>query len=328
MKYLLGIIIAIIAIFSLATPAYAIDLPDSTPEVESINCYRNLLETGDFLIVVYENTPYTTTPDIDYGDAFIWRLFDTDGTTELAQATGYDYNEAGYGYNLISFYFSASEAPTWGQQYYLRLSGTPSAFPSPPEYNYQIETTDYSSFTESADVEAELTAHILNLAQDLDNKWGLEDAYSLLLEIETGTVLSIYGEAFFRGAIYGCQALAPQVFRLVINEVDTDPRAWTDEYSENLSTQYAGTWVEGTIDAGGDLFGVDYNLLGIIIMLLFCVGVIIANIAIGGDQWGGFIDAAVVLVIAARIGFYGLGELALVAAICWLYISARLWKVA
>ena len=144
-----------------ATPAYAIDLPDSTPTVEDVNCYRNILETGDFLIIIYENTPYEDTPSMDYSEAFVWRLFDTDNVTELGQALGYDYNENGYGYNVISFYFDADDAPTWGAQYSLRLSGTPAAFDDPPVYNYEITASDYSGLTATTAVKTAVSALII-----------------------------------------------------------------------------------------------------------------------------------------------------------------------
>lgn len=325
----IGITGAILLIFILASPAYAyIDEPDSAPSLEYTKCYRNLLETGDFLIIVYQNTPYADPPDIQVDEAFVMRLIDTDGVTELGQSLAYAFNASGYGYNIYSFYFSAADAPDWGEEYYLKLTGTPSAFASPPEYNFQINASDYSALTETADVQAELAARILILADDLDNKWGLESDYSLLLSTETGTVLSIYGEAFFRGAIYGVQALAPAVFRLLIEDVNVDPREWSENFTTTLGNQWGGTWVSVSENAGKTFWGVDFNLMGIIMVFLAGFGVVIVNIIIGQDHWSGFLDAAMLSVIFARISFYGLDFLALGAALCWLYVSSRIWGLA
>jgi len=324
------LMVLLLASFIIATPAYAyIDLPDSAPTVESIDCYRNVLETGDFFILIYENTPYAETPDIDYSDAFIWRLMDTDGEAELAQALGYDYNENGYGYNVVSFYFSATDAPDWGENYYLTLSGAPSAFESPPEYAFEISASDYSALTDTNAVKTAITARILTMAADLDNKWGLDETTSLLLEVETGTVLSIYGEAFFRGAIYGVQAMAPEVFRLVINNITAlSDRDWEEEYTTNLTTQHSGTYLEPALEAGESFFNVDYNLMGILITLAICAGIIFATWYLsGGNIWKGFIESASPLVICTRIGLFGMGELGLIAAVGWLYVSAKLWKI-
>lgn len=324
------IIAVLISSFILATPAYAhIDIPDSAPTVESIDCYRNVLETGDFFILVYENTPYEETPDIDYSDAFIWRLMDTDGTIELAQALGYDYNENGYGYNVISFYFSAEDAPTWEDDYYLTLSGTPSAFESPPEYTFEISHADYSALIDTDAVKTAIAARIITMAADLDNKWGLNETTSLLLEVETGTVLSIYGEAFFRGAIYGIQAMAPDIFRLVISDITalTD-REWGEEYTTNLTTQYSGTYLDPALEAGKSFFNLDYNFMGMLITLIICAGLIFATWYLsGGNLWKGFIESAAPLVICTRMALFGMGELGLIAAVGWLYVSAKLWKI-
>lgn len=325
-----AVVLTAILLVTVASPVFAIVLPDSTPTVESKYCYRNVLETGDFLIIVYENTPYSSTPNVTYSEAFIWRLFDTDGTTELAQALGYTYHNSGYGYNVIAFYFSAENAPDgyWQQPYYITLSGTPSAFESPPKYTYSLQTGDYSSLTDTADVKAAVTATILNLAQDLDIKWGLDADESLLTEAEVGTVLSLYGQAFFRGAIYGVQAMAPNAFPLIITNITAADREWTPEYVDELVAQYEGTDIETAVTAGESLFDVNYNLMGILATLGICVVIIAANWYLaGGNLWRGLIDSAGPLVIAGRLALFGLGELGLLAAVCWLYISAKIWKV-
>jgi hypothetical protein len=316
------------ALILTAKPALAIDLPDSTPTIISVNCYQNVLETGDYLSIIYENTPYTTTPDIDYSEAFVWRFMDTDGNSELAQALGYDYFDSGFGYNIISFYFSKSDAPAWGQNYQLTLSGNPVAFATPPEYIFQITSSDYSSAT-AATVKDKIAAKALILAKNLDNKWGLTSDESLLLEIESGTVLSIYGEAFFRGAIYGIQAIAPSLFRLEISNIEAlSDRTWGTEYTSNLTTQYSGTYIQPAMEAGNSMLGVDYNLFGILGTLAICALIIFANWYLaGGNLWRCFIEATPPLIISTRLGLWGMGELGLIAAVGWLYISSKVWKV-
>jgi len=268
-KYMIAIapFFALLAIILYAVPAYAfIDSPDSTPTIESKKAYRNILETGDMLIIVYANIPYSSEPEIAVDDAFIWRV--RDGDTLLGCAVGYPYNSNGYGYNVYAFYFSADDAPTWGEAYTLRLSGTPYAFEDIPEYNFTLQGNDYSNLTDSDDVKAELASDILTIATDLDNKWALETGYSLLLEVETGTVLSIYGEAFFRGAVYGIQALAPSLFRLQYLDMDAEDREWSETYINELEAQWNETWVGDAREAGKSVLDVDFNLFGIILTLI------------------------------------------------------------
>lgn len=312
------------------TPAYAdTPDPDSTPAVEQINVYRNIRETGDMLFLVYANIPYAETPDLPVTQTFIWSLIDTDGTTELGSTVGYAYNNDGYGYNVYSLYFSAAGVTAlgivWDTSYGIRLSGNPAAFDSPPIYNFTINVADYSNLTATADVKAELAARILSIASDLDNKWGLATAYSLLSQTETGTALSIYGEAFFRGAIHGLQTLAPAVFSLVIREIDVADRDWDAEFTENLTGQWGGTWADTAQEAGKALFGTDYDLLSIIMLLVMCGGLLIGNIMLTGDHWNGLIDVAVIGVVGARLGLYDFAFLLLVAALCWIYIGTKIW---
>jgi len=334
-KLALAIVSALTAIILMATPVLAISNPDSTPVVEDIFVYRNLLETGDWLIIVYENTPYATEPtDYTYPQAFVWRLIDTDNTTEIAQSLGYTYHDSGYGWNVISFYLNASNVTgaglTWQDPLKLRLSGTPAAFATPPSYTYEIPISAYSSLTVGTDVRAGLSAQVLIISSQLDVNWGLSTTTSLLADYETGTFLSIYGQAFWRGAVYGIQALAPGAFPVIIENINTDPRLFSANYSAALAAQLAGQSLGNAMSAGEDFLDVDYNLFGLLILLAIVFGLIIANWAITGGNssvWKGLVDAGGPLVIAPYMGLVGLGVTGLIAAICWIYNSLKTWRM-
>lgn len=314
-----------------ALPCRAMSWPTSTPTVIQFDVYRNLLETGDRLLLIYENTPYSTTPTTPASDTFIWRLYAADNVTEIGSAVCYPYHDNGYGYNLVSMYFTAAQATalgfTWGATLNVRLSGNPVYFsPTIPQYNFSITSGDYSSLTVTADVQAELSVRILTLASDLDIQWGLT-TYSLLQETETGTVLSLYGEAFFRGAIYGLQGLCPQVFAYVISNIDTTPRTWTTTYVTAVQNQWTGTWVDTAKNALDALFGTSYSIAWLMISIVAMVVVIILDVVVAGDPWLGVLDGCVVLILTTRLGFMNLGILGLIAAVCFMYSSARLWGV-
>jgi len=312
-----------------ATPAYADTLdPDSTPTVDEINIYRNSIESGDMVIIIYANIPYATPPDTTEPETFIWRLIDTDNTTELASTIGYAYNDDGYGYNVYSMYLSASTVSAlpiiWGTSYTIRLSGNPAVFDTAPVYNFIINASNYSSLTTQADVQAGIAARILTLAADLDTKWGLT-TYSLLTQNETATVLSIYGEAFFRGAIFGLQSMAPAAFSVIIRVLNVEARTWSDNYTTNLTNQWSGTWIETGQEAGKALFGTTYDLLSIIMLLVMCGWLVVGNLSLTGDHWNGLVDVSVLGIIGARLGMYDLAFLMLIAAMAWIYISAKIW---
>ena len=324
------IILALLALFLIATPAYAdTPDPDSNPTIESFNNYRNSLEPGDWLLVIYANIPYSSIPDTPVTETFIWRLMDTDEVTELGSTIGTNYNDDGYGYNVYSMYFSADEVTAkgmvWETSYIARLSGNPAVFDTPPIYNFTINAGNYSALTVTADVQAELAARVLTIAADLDNKWGLTATNSLLTEAEAGTVLSIFGEAFFRGAIFGLQAMAPGAFSVIIRNLDVPDREFPSEYAENVTGQWGGTWIDTAQEAGKALFGTDYDLLSIIMLLVMSGGLLIGNIMLTGDHWNGLVDVAAFGIIGARLGMYDFAFLLLIAAMCWLYISAKIW---
>jgi hypothetical protein len=309
-RRLFAVLAAVVMVLALAAPALAIPLPDSAPSIDERYAYRNLLETGDMLLVVKSNLPYATPPTTTVSQAYVWRLFSADGLTEYGSTTGYSYHNYGYGYNVWSMYFPAATAPAWGGLYNIRLSGNPTAFSTPPVYNFYMLPGDYSSLTATDDVKTELATRVIFLANDLNTKWA---------------ALSLYGESFFRGAIYGLQAMAPAGFQVIVNTIAQPDRTWTPTFATGLTNQYNG-WLKTAQDAGKELFKTDYDLLSMIICLALTFGVVIANMAVGAGKWDGLIDATLVLVFSARLGLIGLGYIALFEALCILYIGIKLKK--
>lgn len=330
MKRTVAVFVALVCAFLAPVPAYAIDLPDNTPTIVQFNVYRNVLETGDRLLFIYSNIPYATTPDEPVWQTYMWTLVSSDNTTELGTVLPYSYNDNGYGYNLASMYFSTADSAnfTWSGAHIVRLRGNPSAFGGDaPIYDYPLDTTDYSTLTDSSAVESEIVVRVLEIAADLDVRWGLSSAYSLLNETETGTVLSIYGEAFFRAVMNGLQGIAPGVFAYVIDDLDLTARTWGNAYETLLLEQWDGTWVGEAKDAADALFGTSYSLFWIIIALACCVTVVILNVIGANDAWLGIMDASACAIVTAKLGLYGLGFLGLLAAVAVIYTASRMWGV-
>lgn len=316
-------------IISLLIPHHALAdqaNPDTTPTA-NIYCYRNILETGDFGIFIYANIPYSSVPSTPVNEAFIWRVIDTDNSTELGATTGYVHvsSDSGYGYNVYWLYWSASEAPTWGGSYGVRLSGNPVIFTDPPIYNFTIGSSAYSSTADSDDVKTEIGDRIIETASDLDIRWDLSTSTSLIYELETATVLSLSGQTLFRGAIYGCQAIAPSVFRTQVKDINVTNRSFSSGYSSNVSSQYAGTWVATAQQGGADFFDTSFDLLSIIILGILCFGILYLNSKITSNLYSGLIDVAVLLVFAARLGLYEMAFICMIAAVFWIYSSAKIW---
>lgn len=332
-NYLAKICVTVLVIFFAIPPvtAFADQAdPDITPVMVKINVYRSLLEAGDRGFLFYINNPYASTPDALVNEAFILRLYDTDNVTELGQATGYAYNSSGYGYNVYFMYFDAAAAVTWGEAYIVRLSGNPSVFDDPPSYDYTVTTGDYTSETTMAGNQGAFADRIIEIANDLYTRWSLTSTTTLILEQETGTVLSQEGENFFRGAIYGVQAMAPLAFQISVGTITAVDRDWDTEYAENISAQYSGNFIATAQNAGASMFGsTAYDLLSILFVLILIGAIIIATMKISDNFYAGLIDAALSAILFARLGIPEqlLPFLGLIAAICWLYISAKAWGV-
>ncbi len=326
-----GIVLAILAVFVLsATPVYAdTPDPDSTPTIEQVDIYRNSIETGDFLVIIFANILYGTLPDTPESETFIWRLMDIDGVTELGSTLGYDFNDDGYGFNVYSMYFSAATAVTlglvWETAYSLRLIGNPLAFVSPPVFNFPVVSTDYSSETVQVDVQTEIAARVIELGRALDIRWDNSATDSLILENETTTIFSTIGESFFRGAIFGVQAMAPSAFSVVVRVIDIEAREWDTQYSENVTGQWSGTWVETAQEGGKALFGTDYDLLSVIVMLGLSGILLFGGMWLTGSAWAGMIDASLIGIFGARLGLFDLGFLMLIGFVCIFFISAKIW---
>ncbi len=320
-----GILLVLLSVLLIsATPVYAdTNDPDSAPTVEQINWYRNLLETDDRVVIWLANIPYAAPPSTRVTETFEWILLDTDDTTELGRTTGFAFNEDGYGYNVYAMYFSAADAIDWDETYTLRLVGNPAVFDTPPQYNYPINLDDYTDLTDSVENKIALSARILELGADLDNRWGLSASLSLLLAGDAGTVLSLQGESFFRGVILGCQSVAPYAFRVIIVDMDAPDRDWEDGYSENLTGLYDDTWIAPAKTAGGAIFGVEYDLMSIILIAGLCCGLMYLNWKITNDQWNALIDVAIVLVAAPRLDLIPLTFTALVCAMAAIYTGMK-----
>lgn len=331
MKRLAGIVIVLIAfLIMIATPVFAdTPLPDSDPTVQSIHVYQNLLETDDRLFIIYANIPYADLTGMEpVTKTLLWQL--VDGTTGdvLGSTTGYAYVYYGYRYQVFSMYFAASEGIAWDpvEAYIMRLRGNPLQFDDPPVYDFTVQSGDFTSLIDSTAIRAALASDILVIAEDLDLQWGLD--VSLITEDEAGQTLSTFGQAYFRGTIYGIQAMAPALFPLAVQNIDIEDREWTDAYVSQLEEQYGDpgdTWIATAKAAGGALFGVDFDLLSLIILLAMCAGLVVANVYLTNDHWNGLIDAAFIIVIGAKIGLIGLGYVGLMAAIAVLYFSMRIW---
>jgi hypothetical protein len=215
----IAIFVALTAMLPFSTTAYAIDLPDAL-EIKSAAAFRDLIETGDTFIVFHgkvnydsDNGTYPTTP----ASLSIMLRFYADNGTQLASAAPYVYSpfeNAGYGDFVSGFYLTANESPTWGAGNYINIAGKPAYFtPVPAPVDYTLISSDYSTVTGSEDNQLALYIYIMGLA-DAFNSIYTEIPMKSITDI--GTVLSAYGEAYFKSALPGLEDLCPDLFYIQV----------------------------------------------------------------------------------------------------------------
>lgn len=295
-RFIFVILLAFIIL--LPQPAYAIDLPDSTPSLTNVRVYRHLLQTDDFLLTATYNIPYAVLPDSNVAQAYVFRLLDTDGTTELGSNEAYPYFDYGYGSGLISFYFDNSTAPTWGSDYSIQIAGKPGMFDSLPSWNFVVNAADYSSLTTQDDNQDSLYSNIISLASDLEIEWSLE----LLDSGDGGTVLSASGEIYFRQSIQGLQLMCPALFLVQIEDPVYEDREWSENTSDNYSARYTGTWIGDAIDDTADFFSLEFNYIASIPIVLGMVLCIVAG-AKQNNIYSGMLGALAVFLLGVVNGW-------------------------
>ena len=308
------LIFAVLALISVLIPQFVLAAVPS-PDQVSMTCfgYRNLLETGDFFLLVdYDiaySGGYSTVPA---SDAFTFRLFDPTGTTEIADALPYVFTTAttgftgtnGYGMGVVAYYFNAASAPAWGDNYIIKVSGNPAELTFSGDY--EVPTSAYYSGSIASIIA--LAGELRSIGTSLSSQWNIP----LLTDTSSTSVFTADGESYFRNAIPGVQSLAPDIFEDVSQE---NPDTTETSYNTNLSNTYQhrfdDSWVHTSLAAGADMFHIPLSLFVGIFALAGCVWLIKkSNDRFQSPVFGYF--GSVPVVMGFGLLFLGLTLLALV----------------
>lgn len=296
----IGILVAMLAIiiFTFPLSVYAIDDPDSTPSLTNFKVNRNLLTSGDALIYGDYNLPYGTAPDEAVDTTYFFRLLD--GDNQIGSITPYPYFDRGYNEGIFAFYFESGIA--WGTAYTIRISQNPTYFDDPGYWNFTLPSSAYTSQTDQDDNQVELAINIIAAARRLELA---HSAYTLLEASVGGTVLSSpEGENYFRGAIYGIQAMSPDLFLVQVMNLDVDDREWTTEQFDEYKARFTGTWVGTSANASASQFGVTVPMLmSFIFVLPVCFGAIIVSNKMFKKSDPGFVVSFLILTMGALMGW-------------------------
>lgn len=320
MRYLSLIVFTLV--FIIATPIMAVANPDSAPSISDIHANVYLLEDGDVLIYGQSDIPYASPPSVDVDETYIIRLVDTDNVTQLGSYVPYPQFDNGYNEGVFGIYFTAADNLTIDQPYIIRISQNPAQFPSPQSWDYVMSLNSWTNETTQDNNQTELTINIISIAEDLETAHDV----TLLESSVGGTVLSDpTGETYFRGAIYGLQAMAPDLFLVQSLTWDTTDRAWTtdqfDAYSENLS----GTFIDTATDNLSAAVGMDTPTL---MTMIFVIPVMVGAAIVTSIKWRkiepALLITSVILIMAVLMGWLNAALFALIFQLMAVYIG-YLW---
>lgn len=238
-------------------------MPDAL-EIRDVLACRDLIEDEDMAVAVHYNILYdpTAEPADTAQDLFLVRVLD--GVDELGVVRPYPYYNNGYDQGIVLLYWSAADAPTWEDEYTVRIQGTPAAWATPPETNFTLGTSSYSGLDGQSANQQALYDWMVDAVASLETNWSV----SLLESTSEGAILNDTGQSYMTGAIPGLQTLCPDLFFIRSMDMDTTPRTWGTGQADAYEARYAGTWVGDAMDGAADLFGVSAQLIGSILFVL------------------------------------------------------------
>lgn len=205
----------------------AIDTPDTFAVVE-VEAFRNVLEDDDQLYLVQFSLGYGSPPSETAEEAVLFRLRD-DVDAELATVAPFAFVDDGWIDGVVSFYFSAADAPAWQGDFDVQMIGNPS-----------LEWTDGDPWSAINDTitYADNAGQIAGRIRAIGNS--LEAAYSLVLIERVAGVekLTSDGETYFETVIPTLlREAVPELFAASsLNPVFED-RTFTQTYATTVETQ-------------------------------------------------------------------------------------------
>lgn len=303
----------------IGTPVAAADpATPTTFSFVSVSAYRNLYETGDALYIFHYNIYYSSSqPSTPANKLFLYRLFDTDGVTQIGATSPYPYNNSGYDEGIGGFYFAAADAPTWGSSLTIIMDGNPQYWSSPPVATYTYVLSDYCQYSTKAQNQTSLGNWLLNQCVDLEVNWGIK----LITEGAAGTVLTTTGETYLKGTIAGIKEMCPQIFSITVSQNSITDAPYTSRSAvDEWEHQWDGTWVETALMSFGDLFGIGWKqAVALVALIITIIGAAFSQVKWGTTDPGFFLG----MIIFAFFSVMGMVDWQLIGAgalLCVLYI--------
>lgn len=236
-KYLLPILIAILATLSLVTPVAASVEQPTTLEIQETEAYQNYHEDDAQLYIATYFIDFEDPPAQDVDELFLFQLLD-DGGDALVTKTAYPFHDDGYGLGVVAFYLDAGDAPTWESEAFVKVVGNPMADweGSPPSNSSDVITWNTGTMEE---IDELVSAKVLELAAELEESWDLD-----MVTTSGGvTTLTDDGSTYFVNVIPYLGTETPAVFGQYVFGPDypIDAKPPSDNYADWLETSIEDT---------------------------------------------------------------------------------------
>ena len=232
--------------------AFAIADPDSIA-IEDVRAYDSVLESGDLMIIVEYNLPYTSLPDEIISDAYLGQfLLDS---TILKSVEPFAFNDKGYGRGIFSLYWTAVQKSDDSiefdnpnaEGYKLVLLGKVGVFTgSVPTITSTSIIWTSTGFTTSA-----LFIDTAELARKLENDpgWNDDPDFADLIESPGGTIqLTATGEEYFSNAVPQLGAMIPTLFSSSQTSPDVSEKVDNRSFAADKDRFWEGNWVDEHFD--------------------------------------------------------------------------------
>ncbi len=234
-----------------SVPVLAIDIPDSSPQINAVYVYEGLLEDGDIGVLIDYYLDYAALPTETATEAYFAVFVDTDGVTQLKSTAPYTFVDSGYGRGLVWIYFYPAEVTTYSIDstdvalYDIWLVGNPTLswddgtgnLVDPPK-----TTASINQWNTTGDMGILLALRVIYYAEQLELIWGPPTVDMVEATALGNRLTAPEGEDYFTNVIPNLQAMAPNCF--AASEVE--PTLEDIGYSVSFGATATGAIVNGS----------------------------------------------------------------------------------
>ncbi len=265
----IGIVVSLIGLvlmfLSETEIVYAIEDPDSI-SIESIEIFRNFIETDDELWIIEYNIAYAINPSEDSRLAFYAGI--SDGTTIFFTVAILNYD-----YNFISIYLTAAQALTWEGSFFVHISGNLGIFttltPGVNQVILAVQSSDWNSSTETDDVRTAVGERVLLVVTNTEINTGID-------YITDGGLLSTLGGNLVEATVPNAREYITSIFSIVVDVLAEPTPIFTQNYQATLEAnrgprldaalEQLGSTILGKSDQGEIIGTIGFLLISITIL--------------------------------------------------------------